>query len=189
MKKRNPGLDLVNSEHIRGPGHVDDELDNAQRLEKFLARWSLPSPLSARERSRLRELRGVLRAVVNELSASQAISDGALERLREFMPSTATRTVLERDGAGFRVAHEVQGRRHASAEVAQAFAELVADDGWRRVKACNNPHCRWAYYDESRNRSRRWCDSAECGNVMKVRAFRKRKEGEGASNDTPENEK
>jgi iron complex outermembrane recepter protein len=29
-------------------------------------------------------------------------------------------------------------------------------------------------YDESRNRIRIWCDSSECGNVMKVRRFRER---------------
>ncbi|HZV65496.1 MAG TPA: CGNR zinc finger domain-containing protein [Telluria sp.] len=175
MKMRNPGLDLVNSEHIRGLDRIDDELENPRWLERFLVRWSLPGPLSAHERARLRTLRGVLRAMVDELSNAQTVSDASLRRLHDFLPPIATRSVLERDGAGLRLVRQTEGPRHASAEVALTFAELIAGDGWRRVKACNNPHCRWAYYDESRNRSRRWCDSAECGNVMKVRAFRKRR--------------
>jgi len=32
----------------------------------------------------------------------------------------------------------------------------------------------WAFYDESKNRSRRWCSAAECGNLIKVRRFRER---------------
>jgi predicted RNA-binding Zn ribbon-like protein len=176
MKIRNPALDLVNSEHIRGPDRIDDELENPRWLERFLVRWSMPGPLSAHERSRLRTLRGVLRAMVDELSNAQTVSDASLQRLHGFMPPIATRSVLERDGAAFRLVQQTDGQRHASAEVALAFAALIAGDGWRRVKACRNPHCRWAYYDASRNRSRRWCDAAECGNVMKVRAFRKRRD-------------
>lgn len=184
MKKRNAGLDLLNSLHIRGPDRIDDELDNPQWVDKFLTRWSLPPPQSARGWAKLRELRSLLRSVVDELVASHAISDDKLQRLHEFMPSMVTRTVLERDAAGgFRVIQKVEGQRHASAEIARAFVELVADDGWQRIKACSNEHCRWAFYDESRNRSRRWCDSAACGNVMKVRAFRQRKEGESEPKD------
>ena len=36
-----------------------------------------------------------------------------------------------------------------------------------RVKIC--PNCHWLYFDESRNRSRRWCDMNVCGNRAKAR--------------------
>jgi predicted RNA-binding Zn ribbon-like protein len=36
-----------------------------------------------------------------------------------------------------------------------------------RVKIC--PNCHWLYFDESRNRSRRWCDMRVCGNRAKAR--------------------
>lgn len=48
------------------------------------------------------------------------------------------------------------------------------DGTWRRLKACRNDGCRWAFYDSSRNRSGRWCDMAVCGNRAKVRAYRER---------------
>ncbi|MGH3715275.1 MAG: CGNR zinc finger domain-containing protein, partial [Micromonosporaceae bacterium] len=55
-----------------------------------------------------------------------------------------------------------------------AVAEAVAAGTWARLKACRNPHCRWAYYDQSRNRSRSWCSMETCGNRAKARAFRER---------------
>jgi len=41
-----------------------------------------------------------------------------------------------------------------------------------RVRLCGNPHCRLIFVDVSRNRSRRWCDSAGCGNRDRVRRYR-----------------
>ncbi|HUF95977.1 MAG TPA: CGNR zinc finger domain-containing protein [Acidimicrobiia bacterium] len=45
---------------------------------------------------------------------------------------------------------------------------------WVRLKACLNDSCQWAYYDHSRNGSRRWCTSEGCGNLMAARAYRAR---------------
>jgi predicted RNA-binding Zn ribbon-like protein len=45
---------------------------------------------------------------------------------------------------------------------------------WSRLKACRNSHCRWAFYDHSRNRSGAWCSELACGSRMKVRAYRAR---------------
>jgi predicted RNA-binding Zn ribbon-like protein len=44
-----------------------------------------------------------------------------------------------------------------------------------RIKICANSDCGWVIYDQSRNRTRRWCDKTECGNVIKVRRHRQRK--------------
>lgn len=44
-----------------------------------------------------------------------------------------------------------------------------------RVKIC--PNCHWLYLDESRNRSRRWCDMTVCGNRAKAqRHYRRNRE-------------
>lgn len=60
------------------------------------------------------------------------------------------------------------------ASMLAAVAESVASGTWRRLKVCQDPDCRWAYYDQSRNRSRAWCSMAACGNRAKARAFRSR---------------
>jgi predicted RNA-binding Zn ribbon-like protein len=43
-----------------------------------------------------------------------------------------------------------------------------------RVRACANPACRFVFVDRSRNRSRLWCESAFCGNRIRVGRHRHR---------------
>ena len=52
--------------------------------------------------------------------------------------------------------------------------KAMADGTWSRLKACRNHGCRWAFYDQSRNRSARWCSMQLCGNRTKTRSYRAR---------------
>lgn len=48
-----------------------------------------------------------------------------------------------------------------------------------RVRRCDSPRCALLYYDTTKNRSRRWCDMAVCGNRAKANAhYRRAKHGE-----------
>ena len=53
--------------------------------------------------------------------------------------------------------------------VLSSAAELLASDRVRRVRECASADCTWLFVDESRNRSRRWCEMRACGNRMKAR--------------------
>jgi predicted RNA-binding Zn ribbon-like protein len=53
--------------------------------------------------------------------------------------------------------------------VLASAAELLASDRLGRVRECGSADCTWLFVDESRNRSRRWCDMTVCGNRMKAR--------------------
>lgn len=68
--------------------------------------------------------------------------------------------------------------------VDRALATLLADlhrstvEGtWDRLKVCLNDECRWAFYDQSKNHSGKWCTMRVCGNRMKARAYRARQTG------------
>jgi predicted RNA-binding Zn ribbon-like protein len=41
---------------------------------------------------------------------------------------------------------------------------LLSGPELSRVKQCPGPTCGWVFLDTTRNQSRRWCDSRECGN-------------------------
>jgi predicted RNA-binding Zn ribbon-like protein len=58
-------------------------------------------------------------------------------------------------------------------------AIVLADAGgtWRRLKLCPADDCQIAFYDRSRNHSRRWCSMGVCGNRAKTRSFRARRSG------------
>lgn len=50
-------------------------------------------------------------------------------------------------------------------------AETAGD--WDRFKTCKG--CGWAFYDESKNASKVWCDMGLCGTRSKMKAYRQRK--------------
>jgi len=54
----------------------------------------------------------------------------------------------------------------------------MADESWERLKACRLDDCQWAFYDQSKNRSRTWCSMKVCGNRAKARAYRERQRGQ-----------
>lgn len=62
----------------------------------------------------------------------------------------------------------------AVSAVFTAAMRLSVLGDWRRIKICPAHDCLWAFYDESRNRSRTWCSMQVCGNRVKARAFRER---------------
>ena len=74
------------------------------------------------------------------------------------------------------------GRRQRSGSTDQCLAAIAAaavdlfdrDDG-ARVRWCADEHCTHPFLDRSRNKQRRWCDMATCGDRAKVRSFRGRR--------------
>jgi predicted RNA-binding Zn ribbon-like protein len=61
------------------------------------------------------------------------------------------------------------------AEMAMALADLIRAGELRRLKICAAPDCTAAVMDLSRNRSRIFCDTGNCGNRLHVAAYRERR--------------
>jgi predicted RNA-binding Zn ribbon-like protein len=65
------------------------------------------------------------------------------------------------------------------ASILASVANAISSGAWLRLKTCDD--CRWAFYDNTRNGSKRWCgmtkggvDGRACGTIAKVSAFRAR---------------
>lgn len=67
------------------------------------------------------------------------------------------------------------GGTEALDAVLAAATTLTATGCWSRLKLCPADDCLEAFYDRSRNRSRIWCDMADCGNRAKLRSYRARR--------------
>ena len=61
------------------------------------------------------------------------------------------------------------------AEAAMALADVIRAGELRRLRSCAAPDCDAVFIDLSRNRSRRFCDTGNCGNRLHVAAYRERK--------------
>jgi predicted RNA-binding Zn ribbon-like protein len=61
------------------------------------------------------------------------------------------------------------------AEMAMALADLIRVGELRRLKVCAAPDCEAVLVDLSRNRSRMFCDTGNCGNRQHVAAYRERR--------------
>ncbi|WP_284037144.1 CGNR zinc finger domain-containing protein [Neobacillus sp. 114] len=55
--------------------------------------------------------------------------------------------------------------------VQSAIDILTSEKELSRVKKCEGHPCGWLFLDTSRNRSRRWCSMADCGNRAKAKRF------------------
>ena len=65
------------------------------------------------------------------------------------------------------------------AEMAMSLADLIRAGELRRLKTCGAPDCEAVLIDLSRNRSRIFCDTGNCGNRQHVAAYRERRAKEG----------
>lgn len=63
--------------------------------------------------------------------------------------------------------------------VARSVAELLTSSELPLVRECAANDCAWLFIDTSKNRSRRWCDMAVCGNRAKARRHYARVRGQG----------
>lgn len=134
-----------------------DLLDDARTWE----RWCSGHQLGAGDRAQAALLRDGLRTVV---AGGTWSAPGVLT-----VPVSA-----QPDGV------MVYGR-HAAEAVLTAAVSLTATGSWSRLKLCPADDCRQAFYDRSHNRSRVWCEMADCGNRAKVRRYRARHPTTGPS--------
>jgi predicted RNA-binding Zn ribbon-like protein len=58
--------------------------------------------------------------------------------------------------------------------IAKAMAELVCDEDFSLVKACEGRGCTLVFLDRTRRHARRWCSMSVCGNRAKQAAHRER---------------
>lgn len=173
-------VDLLNSDwhDYRGSGRTEDRLDKPDWLRHYLTTWGLVAAdrAGSTQMAGLKKLRSLLRRMVDDLTAGRDLSAADLARLNAVMAAAPTALRLVPDGGGYRLesAPIRQDWGWALATIAASFADMLVNHDPRRLKVCENPDCGWVFYDESRNRTRRWCEGGICGNLVKVRRFRAR---------------
>lgn len=144
--------------------------NRTDELDAWLAQRGIRTTVAARRRAdgvreALRALLLAHNAVEADVAAAAAVLDEAARRARLELRFDRGRPRLVATGDG------VDG---VLGGVLVAVAAAAAGGIWERLKACRADTCRWAFYDQARNRSRAWCSMEVCGNRAKARAYRKR---------------
>ncbi len=180
-----PATDFVNTtwtDH-HGSGQVFDVLlEGGARRKQFLALWGYRlDPGAEAEAEGLDAAcaaRSALRSVLEAWAARRAIPrPRVVAELNAIIRSVRPWPELNTAGKVPRLHFEPACHDWAwvVSQVVAAAAHLMATGDPRRLKSCANPNCTWLFYDDSANVSRRWCDPAACGNLLKVRAHRVRR--------------
>jgi predicted RNA-binding Zn ribbon-like protein len=190
-----PGLDFLNS--IATPVDTPiDWLDSGDGLLAWLAQAKLV-PTDVLDELKTQAIPGELDNVADQTRALREWFRGFVRKhmgrrlkpraLGELAPLNK---LLERDEAFSRISqHRHDGghglelrvmRRWRSPEslllpIGEALAELVCQEDFANVKACEGPGCTLMFADHTHGRARRWCSMAICGNRAKQAAHRNRR--------------
>ena len=137
--------------------------DSRQPTDEFDA-FARGQGWRGRQSALLRDLRDDIR---------QAVEEGHPGGLNRWIEQLGLRPEIQDGRVGY---------QHAAGPAGTILAAVLTAVGagrWSRLKAC--PDCRWVFYDNTRNGSKRWClmyaggpDGRACGTIAKVRRYRDR---------------
>jgi predicted RNA-binding Zn ribbon-like protein len=170
-----PCLDFIDSrfrDHT-GSGFIFDRLALAEWQQAFLDHWgwSAPVPAPRGKVAALRELRSQLRRILESASAGKSLQPRDVRYFNSLLGAAPfVYTVTGGQPTATKPIH--QNWDWIIAELVRSAADLITRFEASRIKVCANPDCSWIFYDLTLNRSRRWCLTRICGNLVKVRAHR-----------------
>jgi predicted RNA-binding Zn ribbon-like protein len=160
----------------------------AQAETEVLSGWAATHPEEARATlSRAVALREAVHRVFSAAIAGEPQDESALSKLNRELTEALSRLRVapaagDAAGDAYVWAWERGGEDDGGHPmerplwpVARSAAELLTSAKLGRVKVCGGEGCGWMFLDESRNASRKWCESRDCGNRERVRQYLARK--------------
>ncbi len=174
-------LDILNSDwhDYRGTSKDENRLLSIEWWKRLIARWnfSVENLPDANTIATFHELRALMQRVVQALLQQHAPTEQDIILLNSYLDKIPSKLELRAKDEHFQLQQVPlnSGWENVLGEVAVSFAMLLAQHDISRIKQCENPDCRWVYYDESANQTRRWCEDS-CANLIRVRRFRARQQ-------------
>jgi predicted RNA-binding Zn ribbon-like protein len=173
-RQRAPGeLGLVQEFINAGDLQGEDRLAQPLSLEEWLRAHRLLALKGRVSEADVRHAIGVREALRDMLAANDGakVNKDAVEMLSRAARSAQLAVQFDEHGRA-KLEPGASGVDAAIGTVIGIAVRAMLDGSWRRLKACRDETCRWAFYDRSKNRSSRWCVMSVCGNRSKVRKFR-----------------
>lgn len=174
-------MDVINSNRVdwRDSKIQRDMLDDEQWIRNFLEKWGLSAtlPINSYYLKELKRLREHMRNISLQLSTGSVLQQDQLNEFNFILSSVSSQFQLKYNNNAFDIEQIYNTEDWALVmwHITSSFAQLLCKPELDRLKVCSNQNCEWIFLDQSRNKTRRWCDTKVCGNIMKVRRFRNRK--------------
>jgi predicted RNA-binding Zn ribbon-like protein len=154
-----------------------DAMASPEALAGWLVDAGLLAPGEAAGPANLvaaRRLREALREALAANHDGRPLTDDVLRALNDATRAAEISVALT-PGPGWAHRPAAPGIAGALGAILVVALEAMSAGTWRRLKVCVNDDCRWAFYDNSRARSGRWCSMGACGNRAKQQAWRRRR--------------
>jgi predicted RNA-binding Zn ribbon-like protein len=169
----NLALDLVNTVSWRlDPSRTVDRIPDAAALERWARFVGLLVAVDDEDVAGVRRLREQTYRVVQPMAVGEEPSPQDVHRLR--------RTLL--GALGRAQVASVMPLELAAAdlpdELAIATWRLLEHEDAGRLRQCRASDCGWLFLDRTKNGSRVWCSSADCGNRSRARRHYARRTAE-----------
>jgi predicted RNA-binding Zn ribbon-like protein len=173
-------LEFINSNSQWNIDHepYHDPIQDEKWIHDFLTKWQLTfTPLLTEQQ--LKEfilLRSLLYKSLNALCNGDEISETNLREINRYLSLAKLNSKLIRENKKYKIISNpvVKDWNYVLSSITASFAQLISGPEINRIRECDNPECKWFFYDESKNSSRRWCCNT-CASLMKVRRFRQLK--------------
>jgi predicted RNA-binding Zn ribbon-like protein len=126
--------------------------------------------------ARAKDFREALNGLAGAIDAGRQPQPDVLKTIGDSLAGAyANGRLVPHDGTLQWVARAEDDLDRVLWEIGRAAGRLVVSPRLARVRACAAGDCGWWFVDDSKNRSRRWCDMKICGNREKLRRFRANK--------------
>ena len=154
---------------------VEEKLIAGAAGKRLTAHARRHPQLAASALARAVELREAVYDTIAALDAKRTPPPGALETVaRDLAAAYSSGRLVLHEGTLHWVSGNEDDLDRVLWEVARTVGRLVTSSRLAKVRLCAAADCGWLFLDETKNRSRRWCDMKLCGNREKLRRFRAR---------------
>ena len=125
--------------------------------------------------TRAKEFREALNGLASAIESGRQPNAAVLKTIGECLAAAyANARLVPHEGTLQWIASAEDDLDRVVWEISRAAGRLVVSPRLARVRACAAADCGWWFVDDTKNRSRRWCDMKLCGNREKLRRFRKK---------------
>jgi predicted RNA-binding Zn ribbon-like protein len=193
-------VDLVNTVAWRlDPARTDDRLPDGHALVGWLESVHLIDAGQALELGRqadaqpqvatavvedVKRLREALYGLLQPVALGQPPATGAVPAVRRALADAFAHAELSADRA-LQWVVPVRTLSDLPSLLALSALRLTEREDLDRLRQCQDDQCGWLFLDRSKNASRRWCSSADCGNRTRVRRHAERRRADAPAVPSP----